>query len=61
MIMQLGICFRKEFTTISNITQAILRIAGIGYNEVYLNGDKVGEYFLDLGASDYTKTVLYTS
>jgi alpha-L-rhamnosidase len=52
---------RKEFTAQSNVKRAILRIIGLGYHEVYLNGRKIGDHVLDPGATDYTKTVLYVS
>jgi alpha-L-rhamnosidase len=52
---------RREFKIHKPIQRAILRIAGLGYNEVEINGQKIGDHVLDPGATDYTKSVLYTS
>ena len=52
---------RKEFTKSNSIKSARIRIAGLGFYEIYLNGEKVGDSVLDPGATDYTKTILYAS
>jgi alpha-L-rhamnosidase len=57
----MAIYLRKGFKVTSPIERAIIRVAGLGYNEVYLNGEKIGDHVLDPGATDYTKTVLYVS
>ena len=38
-----------------------LFVAGIGYNEVYLNGAKLGDHKLDSGWTDFKKRALYTT
>lgn len=50
---------RREFTVGDLIERAILRIAGLGYYEAYINGEKIGDHVLDPGATDYSKTVYY--
>lgn len=53
--------FRKEFCLNKNITRARAYICGIGYSELYLNGNKVGDHVLDPGWTDYSKRVLYVT
>jgi alpha-L-rhamnosidase len=57
----MALYLRKTFTIKKPIQQAVIRIAGIGYHELELNGQKIGDHVLDPGATDYTKSVLYTS
>nr|MDO8114704.1 family 78 glycoside hydrolase catalytic domain [Candidatus Sigynarchaeota archaeon] len=56
-----AVYLRKEFTVKKAPSRAIVRVAGVGYNEVYVNGQKVGDNVLDPGATQYDKTVLYVS
>lgn len=42
-------------------TTATLYVAGLGYNEVFLNGQKVGVNKLDPGWTDFGKRVYYSS
>jgi alpha-L-rhamnosidase len=51
--------FRKDFASNKPIRTARLYIAGLGYNEAYLNGTKIGDHVLDPGWTDYSRTVLY--
>ncbi len=51
--------FRKEFVAGKEIKSARLYISGLGYYEVFLNGEKVGDHLLDPAFTDYTKTVSY--
>ncbi len=53
--------FRKEFTTDKDIARARVYISGLGYYELCINGDKVGDYVLDPGWTDYKKRVLYST
>lgn len=52
--------FRKEFEVTKPVASARLYIAGLGYYEAYLNGEKVGDHVLDPGWTAYRKEVLYT-
>ncbi len=56
-----AIYLRKEFTVKKAPSRAIVRVAGIGYHEVYVNDQKAGDNVLDPGATQYDKTVLYVS
>jgi alpha-L-rhamnosidase len=51
--------FKKSFHIKNNIQTARLYISGLGYNEAYLNGKKVGDHVLDPGWTNYRKDVLY--
>lgn len=51
--------FRKGFSTDKKIAKARLYIAGLGYNEVYLNGQKISDYRLEPGWTQFAKTVYY--
>jgi len=58
-LMNAAPLFRKEFTVEDNVVKARLYISGIGYNETYINGQKVGDHVLDPAFTRYDKTVLY--
>lgn len=51
--------FRKEFTLNRKIKRARAFIAGLGYYELRINGEKIGDHVLDPGWTAYKKTVLY--
>lgn len=51
--------FRKEFRVQKNIKKATLFIAGLGHFEASLNGQKIGDHFLDAGWTKYDKQALY--
>ena len=51
--------FRKDFKTSKKIKSARLYIAGLGYNEIFLNGEKVSDYYLEPGWTQFAKTVYY--
>lgn len=51
--------FRKAFRATKNISSARLYISGVGYYEVYINGQKVSDHVLDPGWTTYRKQVLY--
>lgn len=56
-----GVHLRREFEIATPVERAVLRIAGLGYHEVSLNGRRVGDQVLDPAATDYTKTVYYVT
>lgn len=51
--------FRKSFQVQKTIEKATLFISGLGHFEVHINGDKVGDHFLDAGWVKYDKEALY--
>lgn len=53
--------FRRVFSFQKEIARARAYVAGIGYNEVQINGKKVGNHVLDPATSDYARTVYYTT
>ncbi|MBA7501245.1 MAG: Bacterial alpha-L-rhamnosidase [Clostridia bacterium] len=59
--MPYGYLLRKEFSIEKDIAQARVYVSGLGYYELRINGDKVGEVVLDPGWTDYKKRVLYST
>ena len=53
--------YRKEFDVKKQIVKAKAFVSGIGYNELYINGEKVGDRVLEPGWTDYRKTILYST
>ena len=53
--------FRKTITVNKKITEARLYICGLGYYEVYINGNKVGDHVLDPGWTAHRKQALYVT
>lgn len=53
--------FRKEITIEKEIKNATAYVCGLGHFDMYLNGDKVGNNFLDPGWTKYDKCALYVS
>ena len=53
--------FRKEFTAKNDIKEAYVYVAGMGHFDLFLNGEKVGDHFLDPGWTQYDKRALYVS
>lgn len=51
--------FRKELFFNKEVKEAIVNISGMGHFDFYVNGEKVGNHFLDPGWTNYTKTALY--
>jgi len=51
--------FRKEFQTSKKISKARVYICGLGYYELYMNGNKIGDNVLDPGQTDYETRVFY--
>lgn len=50
---------RKEFTISKKVKLATLFISGLGQFEASLNGQKIGDHFLDPGWTQYSKQALY--
>jgi alpha-L-rhamnosidase len=53
--------FRKEVTISKKIKQATAYIAGLGHFEFFINGQKIGNHFLDAGWTNYSKTAQYVT
>jgi alpha-L-rhamnosidase len=53
--------FRKEFLLEKKISRARVYVSGLGYYELRLNGQRVGDQVLDPGWTAYSKRVLYSS
>jgi len=56
-----GILLRHSFTVAKKVARARAYICGLGYYELRLNGSKIGDKLLDPGATDYSKTLLYST
>lgn len=52
---------RKEFTLSGKIERATAYVSGLGYYELYLDANKVGDRVLDPVFTDYQKTVKYAA
>ena len=55
-----GQLLRKEFVVDGDVEEARAYVSGLGYYELRVNGEKVGDRVLDPPWSDYDKTVYYT-
>lgn len=53
--------FRKAFTAEKPVRRATVNISGLGYHELYLNGEKVCDRVLDPAFTRYDKRVLYST
>jgi len=51
--------YKRDFTVDRPVDSARLYVCGLGYNEPYLNGSKVGDHVLDPGQTDYEEYALY--
>ncbi len=51
--------FRKEFEVEKPLQRAIIVISGMGFHELHINGEKVGDHELAPAWTDFHKTVLY--
>jgi alpha-L-rhamnosidase len=52
---------RKEFEVQKKIRRARVYVSGLGYYELRLNGQRVGDHVLDPGWTTYSKRVLYST
>jgi len=50
---------RTEFTVTKSVRHARVRLSGLGWSELYINGKKVSDDVLSPGLTDYSKEVLY--
>lgn len=50
---------RKDFKTHKRIKRAMAYVCGLGHFDLFLNGQKVGDHFLDCGWTLYSKEALY--
>ena len=53
--------FRNELKLDKEVENAQVYICGLGYYELYLNGDKVGDHVLDPAPSNYDKQAYYVN
>ncbi len=53
--------YRKEFGLQKKIRRARAYVSGLGYYELFINGKRVGDQFLDPGWTAYGKRVLYST
>jgi hypothetical protein len=51
--------FRKSFLLNKKVKEATLFVSGLGHFEMSLNGQKIGDHFLDPGWTQYSKQALY--
>lgn len=56
-----GNLFRKKFVIDKDITRARFYVSGLGYYELRINGEKIGDSVLDPGWTDYKKRILYST
>ncbi|MDS0300626.1 family 78 glycoside hydrolase catalytic domain [Halogeometricum sp. S1BR25-6] len=52
---------RTELTLDKPVRSARIHVAAVGYGELYVNGEKVGDGVLDPAWTDYERRVLYSS
>lgn len=52
---------RKEFLLKKKLQKAVVCVSGLGHFDLFLNGKKVGNNFLDPGWTNYDKTALYVT
>ena len=52
---------RKDFNVSKTLKRATVFISGLGHFDMHLNGEKVGDHFLDPGWTKYDKHALYVS
>ncbi|WP_129115350.1 family 78 glycoside hydrolase catalytic domain [Halegenticoccus tardaugens] len=52
---------RTEFDLDAPVRSARMHVAAVGYGELYVNGDRIGDQRLDPAWTDYERRILYTS
>lgn len=52
---------RKSFVLDDDVKEAKVFVCGLGYYELYINGEKVGDHVLDPAPTVYDKRVLYVA
>ncbi|MCG8310699.1 MAG: alpha-L-rhamnosidase N-terminal domain-containing protein, partial [Cytophagales bacterium] len=53
--------FRKSFSLHKPVKRALIHVTGLGQYELFVNGTKTGDHFLDPAWSTYEKTVYYNT
>ncbi|MGN6556035.1 MAG: family 78 glycoside hydrolase catalytic domain [Verrucomicrobiota bacterium] len=53
--------FRREFQVKSGVVRARVYVCGIGYNEVFVNGQRCGDAVLDPGQTSYDVRAFYVT
>ena len=53
--------FRKEFKVGKKVSRAMAYVSGLGQFELFLNGEKVSDHFLDPAWTKYDKCVMYVA
>ena len=56
-----AIYLKKEFRAGRGLERARVYVCGLGFYEMSLNGQKVGDHVLDPAQTDYAKTALYST
>ena len=56
-----GIYLRKEFNMDKLVEVAKIYVCGLGYNELRINGKKIGDRILEPAQTDYNKIALYST
>jgi alpha-L-rhamnosidase len=56
-----GNLLRKDFSLSATPTRGRVYVSGIGYYVLYINGQRVGDAYLDVGWTDYSKRALYNA
>ncbi len=56
-----GYLLRKEFSVKKDMLRARVYVSGLGYYELRINGNKIGDSVLEPGWTDYKKRVLYSA
>ncbi|MDR1602033.1 MAG: glycoside hydrolase family 78 protein [Tannerella sp.] len=52
---------RKTFTLQKQVKRAVASVAGLGHFDFFINGEKIGNNFLDAGWTKYDKQALYVA
>jgi alpha-L-rhamnosidase len=53
--------FKRTFSFTKEARKARIYISGLGYYELFINGNRVGDHVLDPAVSDYNKRVYYVT
>jgi alpha-L-rhamnosidase len=56
-----SVLLRKELELSKTVANALVFVSGLGYYELFINGQKVGDKILTPAKTDYRKIVLYDS
>ena len=56
-----AIYFRREFVLTKTVLRARVYMAGLGWSELWINGQRANDRVLDPAQTDYSKRILYTT